>query len=137
MKKIIWIAVVIFLAGSSCKKYIEEKKKDVLIEAITSGAWYVEKYTEGQIDFTQNFAGYDFLFNENGTVAARYSTTSIPGTWTGNITTYQITSNFPSAGEPINRLNGTWVLINSTMTFVEAEMGVGPDKKILHLRQKP
>lgn len=137
MRKLLFIAILLASTGMSCRKFVEQKQLDILIEAITTGSWVVEKFIDSGEDKTALFASYQFFFDKNETVTARSGVTNTAGTWSGDIQLYQITSNFPTAGEPLKRLNGTWTITNSTMTFVEARTGSGQTEKLLNLRQKP
>ena len=126
----------IVVSSVSCKKAIEKKAQDMLVDAITNGYWIVEQYVEAQADITTDFTGYDFKFNENGTVIGIYSGTNTNGTWIGSVSDYTITSDFPTANNPLKKLNGVWKLVDSDWDFVKAEMTIGADKNILKLRKK-
>jgi hypothetical protein len=53
MKKILPIVSLIILTSSlSCKKYIEKKQRDAVIEAMTTGVWMVEQYIENSDNIT-------------------------------------------------------------------------------------
>ena len=138
MKKLIHLLVLIMmLAGFSCKKAIENKQRDIIIDAMTNGVWIVEQYMEGATDITASFAGYEFKFNTNETVTGTKGAMVESGTWSGNATNYTITSQFPAAGDPLKKLNGVWKLTDSEWVYVEAEMTTTSGKNILHLRKKP
>lgn len=138
MKKLIPIAAILFLFISlGCKKKIEDKQKDILVEAMTNGIWIVEFYKEDTVDITTDFSGYEFQFFENGTVNANKGGTITSGTWSGDINTATITSNFPTAGNPLLKLNGTWKVTDSYWNYVEAEMNTPTGKNKLHLLKKP
>ena len=126
----------IVVASVSCKKAIEKKAQDMLVDAITNGYWIVEQYVEAQADITTDFTGYDFKFNENGTVIGIYSGTNTNGTWIGSVSDYTITSDFPTANNPLKKLNGVWKLVDSDWDYVKAEMTIGAEKNILKLRKK-
>jgi hypothetical protein len=125
------------MAFFSCKKAIENKQRDILIDAITNGQWEVQQYIEGTVDITYQFYGYRFQFEENGAVHAMFGTVTDDGTWTGDINNYSITSQFPGVGDPLKKLNGTWKLTDSYWDFVEAEMNTANGKNILYLRKRP
>jgi hypothetical protein len=139
MKNFLHLAfVLICVSFISCKKAIENKQRDVLIDAITNGEWKVHQYVEGSIDVTAQFYGYTFKFEERGTVQARYvGSPFLDGTWVGDINNYTITSNFAGASNPIDKLNGIWKLTDSYWDYVEAEMLTPAGKNILHLIKKP
>lgn len=126
------ISVTLF----SCKKMIEEKQKDLFISAMTNGEWYVETFMEGTIAVTEQFTDYTFKFNDNGTVTGVRGQDKVYGTWTGDIANYSINSNFPSAENPVRKLNGSWKITNTKTDFVHAEMTIGDDKNILQLKKK-
>lgn len=139
MKNLLRITFIFFCFSLlSCKKAIENKQRDMLIDAITNGEWKVHQYVEASIDITNQFYGYTFKFEEQGTVQARYVGSPIAdGTWVGDVNNYTINSNFPSATDPITKLNGLWKLTDSYWDYVEAEMVTPAGKNILHLIKKP
>ena len=121
----------------SCKKAIENKQRDLLVEAITNGDWVVKQYFEGLTDITYQFNGYSFQFEEAGAVHANYFGIFDHGTWTGDMNTYSITSQFGGVGDPLKKLNGTWKLTDSYWDYVKAEMITATGKNFLHLIKKP
>jgi len=139
MKKLIPIISFLFiiLAAPSCKKTIEKKQEDAVKQAMVNGIWIIEKYIEGTNDISIKFLNYDFKFYEDGTVTGTIASTTTNGTWSANTTTYSITSIFPSASNPLLKMNGEWKITDSYWDYVEAEMPNGTGKNILHLRKKP
>ena len=131
------IFLLVCFSSLSCKKAIENKQRDILIDAITNGEWQIHKYVEDNVDITFQFYGYKFQFHEQGTVQAKYSGIIEDGTWVGDINNYTITSQFPSAQPPLSKLNGIWKLTDSYWDYVEAEMTTASGKNILHLIKKP
>ena len=137
MKKVMSYSVLFGLLFSvACDKSIADKQKDILIAAMTSGTWFVEKYLEGSTDITLDFSGYDFQFLENGTVNGIKDSTTTSGTWVGDIINYTIASTFP-AGAPLDKLNGTWKITDSYWDYVKAEMTTPGGKNVLYLRKNP
>ena len=131
------LVLILFINFASCKKAIENKQRDLLVDAITNGVWQVHKYLEDSTDITSQFYGYTFQFEEAGAVHANYYGVTDHGTWTGDINTYSITSQFPTANDPLKKLNGTWKLTDSYWDYVEAEMITTTGKNYLHLKKKP
>ncbi len=133
-------ALLLLLAGisaGSCKKLVEDKKRDLLIDAITKGKWIVEDYTEAGVDRSIDFMGYEFSFEENGTVTGVYSGgAASAGTWTGDIGNASISANFPAASDPVSRLNGTWNIYDSYWDYVKARRTVDGITINLNLRKK-
>lgn len=135
MKMMLVIAAVAFM-GLSCKKVVEETKKDYLLELMTNGTWYVESYLETETDVTPEFQGYSFQFFENGTVTGKKGNTGEQGTWAGDIPSRSIISEFPGVSDVLGKLNGTWKLKDSAADFVLAEMSTPSGKNVLKLRKK-
>src|SRR5688572_12530823 len=106
----------------SCKKAIEKKAQDMIMDAITNGEWIVEQYLEGSNNISNQFLNYSFRFYKDGTVTGTISSTTTSGTWVGNPTDYTIKSEFPSASDPLKKLNGLWKIKDSYWDFVKADM---------------
>lgn len=133
----LFLFILFALSIISCKKAIEEKKQDLVMKAITDGTWIVEQYFENANNISNDFLDYDFKFNSDGSVTGTKAGNISSGTWAGNISNYSITSNFPTAPDPVQKLNGVWKLTDSYWDYVEAEMTTPGGKNILHLRKKP
>lgn len=119
----------------SCNKTVENKKRDLLLQIITHGQWHVASYTEGTSSVTAAFEGYNFQFNEDGTVTGIKDSINIAGTWKADLENYSIISNFPPAAEPVNKLTGSWKIKDSGLDYVEAEMTTGQGISMLHLKK--
>lgn len=115
---------------------MEKKARDMIMDVITNGVWIVEQYFEGSNNISGQFLNYTFQFYENGTVTGTINTTSTNGTWSGNVSDYTINSNFPSAEDPIKKLNGLWKIKDSDYDFVKAEMTTTSGTNTLYLRKK-
>ncbi len=139
MKKLLLLSAMCFLLLGfvSCKKAIENKKEDLVVDAMTDGVWIVEQYFENSVNISNDFLNYDFQFYKDGTVKGTKAGNISNGTWTGSASTYTITSNFPGASDPVLKLNGSWKITDSYWDYVEAEMPTASGKNILHLRKKP
>jgi hypothetical protein len=92
------------------------------MDVITNGVWIVQQYIEGPNNISSQFLNYTFQFYANGTVTGNIDSSATSGTWAGNISDYTITSEFPSAGDPLKKLNGVWKIKDSGLDFVKAEM---------------
>jgi hypothetical protein len=104
----------------SCKKLIQQQEEKAAMNIITNGNWYVTKYLQGASDLTSDFSGYLFKFNANGVVTGTLNNVSDTGTWVPNVDAKTITSNFPTAGAPVNLLNAVWKIYDSGSDFVTA-----------------
>ena len=138
MKKCyVLIAVAIVLSLFSCKKAIENQQKKAVMSFITNGQWVVTSYLSDTTDLTTSFDGYKFKFEDNGTVSGNNGNSSATGTWVGEVSDYSITSDFPGAGDPYQKLNGHWIIKDSGLTFVKAVMTVNGITMHLHLTKVP
>jgi len=137
-KAFLFAPFFIFFTIFSCKKAVNDLKRDYVIDIMTKGRWYVEQFKEGPTDVTADFTGYEFQFYENGKVdGIKNAVTEQKGTWAGDVSALTITSNFPSAGAPLQKLNAVWKLIDSYPDQVIAQTTVGADIHYLKLRKKP
>ena len=138
MKKNLLALLLLTLTFTGCsKKAIENAQTDMLMQVITDGTWYVFNYTEAGVDITANFANYIFKFNSNNTVDATLNGGVTSGTWSGSISTATIVANFPSAGAPLSKLNGTWLIKDSYLDYVKAELTISGVLKQLYLKKRP
>lgn len=129
--------ILLVVALTSCRKLIDQKIESLLMNAITSGTWYVEQYRENATDITNSFIEYEFRFQRDGTVQGlRAGMNPDNGTWSGNMQNASISASFPSASDPLKKVNGLWKITDSYMNYVEAEMSIPGGKNILHLRKK-
>lgn len=135
-KSLLFAAFFCLLATVSCDKAVENKQKDLLIEAMTNGVWLVDFYSENNIDITSYFDGYEFQFVENGVVMATKNYAMTHGTWTGDFETQMITSDFPGATDPLAKLNGSWKIVDSHLDYVKSERITTSGKNILYLKKK-
>jgi hypothetical protein len=123
----------------SCKKYIQQQEENAILQEMTTGVWYVQEYLQNDTDITASFSGYLFKFDANGTVTGTNGGVSVNGTWTANISALTISSDFPSAGDPLKELNETWAISDSSYTnFVVADSKdlVSNASNILHLQKQ-
>jgi len=138
MKRIVpFIAFIILTSFLSCKKLVEDKQRNAVLEAMTAGVWMVEQYFENEENITSVFLNYEFQFYENGTVKGTLGTEVANGTWVADPDKYSITSEFPAATNPLAKLNFTWFIKDSDWDYVKAECTSQAGKNVLHLRKKP
>ena len=138
MKKPVHIFLLLIsfiVAFSSCKKLVEDKKRDLLVQAMTDGEWHIETFQEGSVVITDQFTGFNFKFHEDGTVTSSRDSVLQEGTWSSDLQNYSIMSDFPGAAYPLNKLNGTWKITDTQSDYVVAEMSNDQVKNILHLRK--
>ncbi|HMH22921.1 MAG TPA: hypothetical protein VK563_14140 [Puia sp.] len=122
MKKIYaTLFLFLILSQPGCKKFIQQQEQNAIVSAVTNGYWYVSQYLQNDSDITASFAGYLFKFDTNGTVTGTKDGVSVKGVWTADINTRTIVSSFPTAGDPLKYLNETWIITDSSPSFVKAK----------------
>jgi hypothetical protein len=121
---------------SSCKKLVQKQEENEAIEIITNGVWTVQQYTENGTDITSSFSGYVFQFKQDGTVVGTKDSVSTTGTWSADVNNYTITSNFPSVGNPLNRLNSVWKITDSSLDYVVANTTINDSTENLRLQKQ-
>lgn len=137
MKKLLPAFLFIILL-SGCKKAIENKQEQMVLDAVTTGAWKVTNYQKGTESYTTRFDNYSFKFQPNHTVdAIRNSITEATGYWEENRDAATITAGFNNTGEPVSLLNGVWHITKTTWTSVEATQQVSGENRLLKLEKIP
>lgn len=117
-----------------CKKTLEEKARDIVVNAMVSGKWSMTKFTLDGTNITSDFTGYSFQFYENETVdAIKNNTVEATGTWKGDAANMSISATFANAPEPLSLINGSWSITKNSWTFVEAKQTSGAQIKTLRL----
>jgi hypothetical protein len=133
----IYIPVICMIITWSCKKFIDDQKKEAAIDFITSGQWIVQSFYVDSTSVTADFEGYTFTFYDNGTVTGIRSGSMEDGTWISDVPSRTITSDFPGASEPLVKLNGVWTLKDGGNDFVKAERIATSATMHLELKKTP
>ncbi|MFI5154336.1 MAG: hypothetical protein ACHQET_13440 [Chitinophagales bacterium] len=132
--------LILLLLGSvlsnSCKKYVQQQEQNALVNLITNGTWIVTRYLENGTDITSSFSGYVFQFQGNGIVFGTKGGTNSQGTWSGDVNTRTITSDFPSSGDPLDKLNAIWKITDSYTDSVAANTTIDSNMNILNLHKQ-
>ena len=139
MKRACPVFLTIFLVFLfSCKKYVQQQEKNAALAIITDGLWYVSGYQQNDSDITASFSGYLFKFDANSTVTGTKNSVSTPGVWSVDIASQSITTSFPTAGDPLKKLNETWKITDSYTDSVSARSTdtVDHSSNILQLRKQ-
>ncbi len=79
---------------------------------IKNGTWRITYYYDTDHEETSSFSGFNFTFNENGTVTAIKGISSVSGTWSTGTDDSQVKLilNF-GANTPFDELNDDWHVI--------------------------
>jgi hypothetical protein len=130
--------LTLFIVGllliSGCKKIVEKKAENAILEAMTDGQWVITSFTSNGNDLTTDFAAYKFQYFTDYTVnAIKSGVVEKTGVWQGDANTMTISADFPNAANPLLMLNGTWHITNTSWTYVIANMTVGSEARTLRL----
>ncbi|MEO1010265.1 MAG: hypothetical protein AAFX53_03110 [Bacteroidota bacterium] len=55
---------------------------EAVIATVTDGEWRIASYVNEEVDRTDDFLGYVFTFNTDGTLGATNGSTAVSGAWT-------------------------------------------------------
>ena len=139
MKKPTLLAVsllFLLIIPFSCKKFIEQQQENYIVNLVTDGTWRITGYYDHQTkNLTDSFAGYSFQFLKNNTVYGVWYGQQTNGTWSVDVGSKSITSNFPTATYPITLLNHTWTVTDSYTDSVAAKTAVDSSFNILNLHK--
>ena len=139
MKNCYMIFLLLALAGCSKEKIIEQNQETLLMMAVTNGQWKVTSFVKGGADITADFTSYKFQFKNNYTVdAINNGTVEKTGTWAaaGDINAQTMTAAFTNSVHPLVLFNGTWNIISTTWTSVQASMMVNSEIYTLKMEKQ-
>jgi hypothetical protein len=132
----LFVLFLLFLGTfPSCKKFVQQQELNALVKVLTTGVWVVTNYSENGTNITAAFSGYSFQFKSDGTVTGVNGSTVVNGTWAGDINHQTITSDFPSAGTPIDKLNAVWKITDSYVDSVAANTSINSQTDYLSLKK--
>jgi hypothetical protein len=132
----LFLFLLLFLGTfPSCKKFVQAQEQNALVKIMTTGVWVVTNYSENGINITSAFSGYTFQFKSDGTVMGVNGSTTVNGTWAGDFNNRTITSDFPSAGTPIDKLNAVWKVTDSYVDSVAANTTINSQPDYLSLKK--
>lgn len=138
-KAFLFLLMATSLAAVGCKKTEQKIKESLLTQLITENIWLVTRFDSAATSIATNFEPYEFKFNKDGSVnAVKAGLTEATGTWVGSEAGESITSNFPTAGYPINKLNGVWLVTNTDLSpkLVDSHRLEGATEYVLRLNAK-
>ena len=140
MRKIsLFSLLFITLAFTSvgCKKLVEKIQENAITALITENLWLMNSFTEAGTDLTASFSGYEFQFNKDYTLyGLKTGSPTMSGTWSPNIDSLTISTNFPSATGDFKKLNGVFKITNTTTSYVKANRFEGATEYKLWLVKK-
>lgn len=129
----IGMIAIILTSSSMCSSDDDNPSSSNTIEqtenSITQSTWKVTNFNEDGVNQTSNFAGYNFTFNPNGTVAATNGSTIMNGTWTTGTddSTPKFILNFNSLNGPFEEISEDWEIQKVTSTVIDLKHVSGGD----------
>jgi len=98
---------------------------------IVEGLWMVAKYTEGDLDKTQNYNGFQLDFSPEGEVVANNANNEVKGTWS-SFSDGETDHFIMDFGEviPFDELNEDWEIVEFTENRIEFKHVSGGDGSI-------
>ena len=91
-------------------------------DIVGQGTWKITLFNDSGNEETQNFAGYAFTFNSNGTIAAVKNASTVNGTWnTGMDDSHnKLILDFGTTVQ-FSELNEDWVILEQTASKIRLE----------------
>lgn len=130
-------AIILLVALSGCKKFIDQQKENYVLSAMTEGQWVITKFINAGDTITSDFSAYSFQFNRDYTVdAIKENVVENKGVWEGDSDAMSIMASFPNAGNPIFLINGTWHIDQNSLSYVIASQSEASGQKNLRLDKK-
>lgn len=108
-------------------------------ETLIRNGWGVEYYFQ-QLNVTNEFSEYRITFRSNGIINCRKENELISGSWNRVVDASQseiIVINISTTNTVINKLNGSWTLLNLTSQYINLEDGQQPAGSLMRIRVKP
>lgn len=129
----IGMIVIILTSSSMCSSDDDNPSSSDVIEqaqtSITQNTWKVTNFNEDGVNHTSDFAGYNFTFNANGTVAATNGSNNMNGTWaTGtDDSTPKFILGFSILNGPFEEISEDWRIEKATSTVIDLKHVSGGD----------
>ena len=129
--------LVISLSATHCtagKDYVPSTE-----EMLIRNGWGIEYYFQ-QLNMTNEFSDYRITFRSNGIINCRKDNELISGSWNRVVDASQseiIVINISTTNTVINKLNGSWTLLNLTSQYINFEDGQQPGGSLMRIRVKP
>lgn len=140
MKKLTATLILLLTIASftNCKKFIENKKEDALLDIMTDGKWIITSFVKNTVDLTPNFSGYAFKYYTDRTVdALKDGSLEKKGNWDGDVETMTTWAEFQNATQPLIEINGSWHIDDSGINYVIASQRGAIDAKEMRLDKLP
>jgi hypothetical protein len=138
MKKLLYSVIAIAsLSLFSCGEGTEDRAASSSIEAIvTKGNWAVNLYMDANLDKTNDFAGYKFIFATGGKITATENGNSYSGNWSENPYSGRMILTFATTNPVLNNINDEWYINNITNKSVNCSNVNQGSNEVLGITQQ-
>ena len=87
---------------------------------VSSGSWRVTLFTDSGNDETSDFNGFNFIFQDNGTVTAMRNGVTTTGSWNNTNSSRFVINLGPKidSNKPLGELTDDWVIISISNTEI-------------------
>ncbi|MEI6312345.1 MAG: hypothetical protein WCP57_08810 [Bacteroidota bacterium] len=122
MKNVFFVLFIstLMLATNSCKKESSTANTNSNLKSkVKTGNWKVTLYNDKGTDHLSYFSAYEFVFNDNGTVEATKTGSTIDGTWTTGTddSDVKLVLDFVTTS-PFDELNEDWQVLEQNSTII-------------------
>jgi hypothetical protein len=123
--KLLFAVILMIAAGlNSCEKdkSTTDPSGSSTSEIVGQGNWVITLFNDSGNEETQNFAGYTFTFNSNGTITAVKDASTVNGTWNTETddSNNKLIMDFGTT-VPFSELNEDWLILEKSSVRIRLE----------------
>jgi hypothetical protein len=124
-------AVILYFAA--CANVDDYTVYKSVTPIVTKGNWKVNLYMDANNDKTNDFAGYSFVFNNNGDVTARKNGNDINGHWYEDNVSKKVAIDLGNTDPMLINLNDSWNIddVSSTNISLANNNAQKPERLII------
>ncbi len=118
--------ILYFAACANIEDYTVSKSATPVV---TKGSWMVNLYIEASSNKTNDFAGYEFIFDSNGEIKATHNGITISGNWYEDYITRKVMISLGNTDPTLDRLNNAWRVtdVNNTAVSLQGDGNGGTE----------
>jgi outer membrane biogenesis lipoprotein LolB len=122
MKNSINTALLVLMALLLLQSCSKSDDSPTTTSIVTSGTWRVTYYWDKDKDETSDFTGFNFVFNNSGSLTATRNSSSVTGSWSysgSDDSNDKLIINL--AGVPLESLSDDWHITEKSETLIKLE----------------
>ncbi|HPE40668.1 MAG TPA: hypothetical protein PLI77_06225 [Bacteroidales bacterium] len=127
---LLFTSFVMITLFTSCT---DDNSNDNNISKIVSeGKWSVTNFQEDGVDQTDHFSGYNFTFQDDGTIIATNGTTTHTGTWSKGTddSTPKFYITFSTTSGPFEEITEDWAILSYSSSKIDLKHVSGGDGSV-------